>query len=318
MTTTLTDQTRSSGGALLADETRVGGVELRITDLERSLDFYTRVIGLSVHARDDRFAALGVGGEDLVTLRADPRARPAGRHAGLYHYALLFPTREELARAGRRVATTRTRIDGASDHGTHEAIYLPDPDGIGIELAADRPRERWPDLSGAAFYANGPQPLDVGALFATIEAPARGPGGESPDAPADAPPLQAAPGLSIGHVHLHVGDLAASTRFYRDGLGFEVMTSMPTATFVSAGGYHHHVAYNLWRGGGVGPAPDDVVGLLHWTLVCADPDEREAVRSRLATLGVALEERGVAPPRPASGTGATIARDPSGIAVLIR
>jgi catechol 2,3-dioxygenase len=327
MTTTLTGQTRSSSGALLADATRLGGVELRITDLDRSLDFYTRVIGLSVHARDDRFAALGVGGEDLVTLRADPRARPAGRHAGLYHYALLFPTREELARAGWRVATTRTPIDGASDHGTHEAIYLPDPDGIGIELAADRPRERWPDLGGDAFFANGPQPLDVGALFATIEPPAPVPDGVS--ASAGPPSLQAAPGLSIGHVHLHVGDLAASTGFYRDGLGFEVMTSMPTATFVSAGGYHHHVAYNLWRGGGVGPAPDDVVGLLHWTLVCADPDEREAVRSRLATLGVALEERRV-PPSPGAGApsrgggspsgeaGATIARDPSGIAVLIR
>jgi catechol 2,3-dioxygenase len=317
MTTTFTDQTRSSSGALLADETRLGGVELRITDLDRSLDFYTRVIGLSVHARDDRFAALGVGGEDIVTLRAERRARPAGRHAGLYHYALLFPTREELARAGRRVATTRTPIDGASDHGTHEAIYLPDPDGIGIELAADRPRERWPDLSGEEFFANGPRPLDVGALFATIEPPAPGRGGA--DAPAGTPSLQAAPGLSIGHVHLHVGDLAASTRFYRDGLGFEVKTSMPTATFVSAGGYHHHVAYNLWRGGGVGPAPDDVVGLLHWTLVCADPDEREAVRSRLAALGVALEEPSVAPSRPASGeTGAILARDPSGIAVLIR
>jgi catechol 2,3-dioxygenase len=294
MTTTLTDPAVSTSGALLADATRLGGVELKITDLDRSLDFYTRVIGLSVHDRGDRHAALGARGEDLVTLRADAHARPPGRHAGLYHFALLFPTREELARAGARVAATRTRIDGASDHGTHEAIYLPDPDGIGLELAADRPRERWPDLSGAEFVAHGPQPLDVGALFATIE-------GESPAALADG-------GLRMGHIHLHVGDLDAATRFYRDGLGFEVRTSMPTATFVSAGGYHHHVAYNLWRGGGVGPAPDDVVGLNHWTLLCADQAELEAVRNRLASLGVSLEQR----------DGGTFARDPSRIAVQIR
>ena len=294
MTTTLTDPAVSPTAALLADATLLGGVELTITDLARSLDFYTRVIGLSVHGRGDRHAALGAGGEDLVTLRADANARPPGRHAGLYHFALLFPPREELVRAGARVAATRTRIDGASAHGTHEAIYLPDPDGIGLELAADRPRERWPDLSGAEFVAHGPQPLDVGALFATID-------GEPPSA-------LAAGGLQMGHVHLHVGDLDASTRFYRDGLGFELGTTMPTASFVSAGGYHHHIAYNLWRGGGVGPAPDDVVGLRHWTLVCADQAELEAVRSRLASLGVTLEQRG----------DGTLARDPSRIAVLIR
>ncbi|HVC83636.1 MAG TPA: VOC family protein [Solirubrobacteraceae bacterium] len=301
MTTTVTDPPVSTTAALLADATRLGGVELTITDLARSLDFYTRVIGLSVHERGDRHAALGAGGEDIVTLRADPAARPPGRHAGLYHVALLFPTREELARAGARVAATRTRIDGASDHGTHEAIYLPDPDGIGLELAADRPRERWPDLSGAEFVAHGPQPLDVGALFATIDAEWPGTGGEAPSAPAAA-------GLRIGHLHLHVGDLDASTRFYRDGLGFEVKTTMPTASFVSAGGYHHHVAYNLWRGGGVGPAPDGVVGLRHWTLECAGQAELEAVRARLATLGVPFEPR----------DGGTFARDPSRIAVLIR
>jgi catechol 2,3-dioxygenase len=297
MTTTLANETRPK--ALLADATRLGGVELTITDLDRSLDFYTRVIGLSVHARDEQSAALGTGGEDLVTLRAQPGARPAGRHAGLYHYALLFPTREELARVARRIATARTRIDGASDHGTHEAIYLPDPDGIGIELAADRPRERWPDLRSTAFYADGPQPLDLSALFATI--------GEEPTR------TQAEGALAIGHLHLHVGDLEAANGFYRDGLGFELMTSMPTAAFVSAGGYHHHVAYNVWRGAGVGPAPEDVVGLAHWTLVTAEEDERAAVLARLATRGAVLEEHKRGAGQPAG----TLARDPFGIAVLI-
>jgi catechol 2,3-dioxygenase len=293
-TTTTTDTSTPRTGALLADATRLAGVELTITDLDRALDFYTRVIGLSVHERGERHAALGAGGEDLVTLRAQPQARPAGRHAGLYHYALLFPTREELARAGRRVAESATRIDGASDHGTHEAIYLPDPDGNGIELAADRPLDQWPDTRGLDPFAAGPAPLDIGSLFATIEG-------------TPASPLAAA-GLTMGHMHLHVGDLDAATRFYRDGLGFEVMTSLPSAVFVSAGGYHHHVAFNIWRGPGAGPAPADAVGLRHWTLVTENAAQSDAVAARLLALGVALEQH----------PDGTLARDPSGNAVLIR
>ena len=294
MTTTTVRAAGSSSGALLADATRLGGVELTVTDLGRSLDFYTRVIGLALRERGEGFAALGAGGEDLVTLRVDAAARPAARHAGLYHYALLFPTREELARVARRVAASASPVSGASDHGTHEAIYLPDPDGNGIELAADRPRDAWPDRRGGDLFTGGPAPLDIGGLFAAIE-------GEQPRPLAD-------PGLRMGHIHLHVGDLDAATRFYRDGLGFEVIATLPTAVFVAAGGYHHHVAFNVWRGVGVEPAPADAVGLRHWTLIAAGPDELEAVRRRLRSLDVALEER----------AGGTLARDPSGIAVLIR
>ena len=292
-TTTTNTDTIAPSGALLADPTRLGSVELQVSDLDRSVDFYTRVIGLTLRERDEQVAALGAGGEDLVTLHGNPAALPA-RGSGLYHYALLFPSREELAHAARRIAESATRIDGASDHGTHEAIYLPDPDGIGIELAADRPREQWPDLHSDALFAAGPQPLDVGALFETI--------GEEPTRPL------AGPGLAMGHVHLHVGDLDAASRFYVDGLGFELMMGMPTARFVSAGGYHHHVAYNVWRGLGAPAAPAGSIGLRHWTLVTAGAQERAAVSERLSALGVALEER-------AEGT---LARDPFGIAVLIR
>jgi catechol 2,3-dioxygenase len=304
MTTTRTDTAGSPSAALLADATRLGGVELTVTDLDRSLAFYTGVIGLSVRERDERFAALGAGGEDLVTLRVDPSAQRAGRDAGLYHYALLFPRREELARVARRVAESRTRIDGASDHGTHEAIYLPDPDGIGIELAADRPPEQWPDVRGGDLFTGGPQPLDLSALFATI-------GDEQPS------PLAAA-GLRMGHIHLHVGELDRATTFYRDGLGFEVMATLPTAVFVAAGGYHHHVAYNVWRGAGVGPAPANVVGLRHWTLITANAAERDAVRGRLAWLvGAPAPHDPSSPSIAADAAGATLARDPFGIAVLI-
>ena len=131
----------------LAPETRLGAVELTVTDLDRSVSFYENAIGLRTHRRDDGTAAVGAGGEDLLVLVENPDARPTGRHAGLYHFALLHPSRLELARAAARLAATRTPIQGASDHGISEAIYLPDPDGNGIELAADRPKDRWPDLS---------------------------------------------------------------------------------------------------------------------------------------------------------------------------
>jgi catechol 2,3-dioxygenase len=197
----------------------------------------------------------------VLELVEDPAARPAGRHAGLYHYALLYPTREELARAAIRLSVTQTPIEGASDHRTHEAIYLPDPDGNGIELAADRPREQWPTDLG---YAGGPAALDFGALLATVA-------GE------DFSP-QVRPGLRMGHLHLHVGDIEQGLAFYRDVLGFEVQANLGSAAFVSAGGYHHHLGFNVWRGRGVGAAPEHTVGLRHWTVAVPDA---EKIRARV-------------------------------------
>jgi catechol 2,3-dioxygenase len=283
----------STAGARLADATRLGAVDLTVTDLDRSIGWYQDSLGLRQHRREGDAAALGAGGEDLVVLHENPSARPAGRHSGLYHYALLYPTREELGRAGLRLAATRTPIQGASDHGTHEAIYLPDPDGIGIELAWDRARELWPDISGPGGYGGGPAPLDIEGLLATVA-------GEGVTPRADI-------ALRMGHVHLHVGDLDAATRFYRDGLGFDVMTDLGSAVFVSAGGYHHHVGFNVWQGQGAPPAPADAVGLRHWTLVADGSGEIDAIRRRLADIGAPLQER----------EDGLLATDPSGIAVLV-
>src|SRR5918911_5283373 len=156
---------------------RLGPVDLTVADVDRAVDWYQRALGLRVHAREDASAELGDGNETVVVLHEDPQARPAGRHAGLFHYALLYPSREELARAALRLIGTRTPIQGASDHRTHEAIYLPDIDGNGIELAADRPREEWPERLG---YDRGPAPLDFDSLLATVAgedpAPHVGPG----------------------------------------------------------------------------------------------------------------------------------------------
>jgi catechol 2,3-dioxygenase len=269
---------------------RLGAVHLTVTDLDRSVDFYESSIGLRVHHREDGVVTMGVGDEDLLILYGEPSARRARRHAGLYHYALLFPSRQELARAALRLAATQTPIQGASDHGTHEAIYLPDPDGNGIELAADRPRELWPR---PLEYAGGPHPLDLDGLLATIA-------GEEPRG-------KASPGLVVGHVHLHVGDLERGLGFYRDVLGFELMTFMPgAAAFVAAGGYHHHLGFNIWRGEGVPPVPEGGVGLRHWTVVLDDPEEVAAVRERIREAGIASEER----------EGGFLVRDPWGLAVL--
>jgi catechol 2,3-dioxygenase len=253
---------------------RLGAVHLTVSDLDRSVSFYEDAIGLRLHRRADSRAAMGAGEEDLIVLYEEPEARRAGRHAGLYHYALLFPSREELAHAALRLAATRTRIQGASDHGTHEAIYLPDPDGNGIELAADRPRERWPRT---LEYAGGPHPLDLEGLLAAVA-------GEEPRD-------EAGPGLAIGHVHLHVGDLERGLGFYRDVLGFEQTAFMPgAAAFVAAGGYHHHLGFNVWRGEGVSAAPEGRVGLRHWTVVLEEQEQVAAVGERVRAAGIVIEE----------------------------
>ena len=271
---------------------RLGAVHLAVTDLDRSVAFYEGAIGLRLHRREDGVAAMGVGGEDLLVLYEEPDARRAGRHAGLYHYALLHSSREELARTAARLTSTGTYIQGASDHGVSEAIYLPDPDGNGIELAADRSRESWPDLANPGWNG-GPEPLDMDGLVATVR-------GEEIRPEID-------PNLVVGHVHLHVGDLERGLAFYRDVIGFELMTFLPgAAAFVAAGGYHHHLGFNVWRGNGVPPAPAGRVGLRHWTVVLEDREEVAAVSERIREAGSATEER----------EGGVLVRDPWGIAVL--
>jgi len=274
----------------LPDDLSLGEVHLIVTDLDRSIDFYERAIGLRTSSRGDGTAALGAGADDLLVLHERPGARPAGRHAGLYHFALLHPTRQELARAVQRLTATATPIQGASDHGISEAIYLPDPDGNGIELAADRPRERWGDLRDPTTI--GPAPLDMAGLLATIA-------GEDPSPLADRD-------LRVGHLHLHVGNVEQGLAFYRDILGFEVMTDFGTAAFVAAGGYHHHLGFNVWRGEGVPPVPEDVVGLERWT-IRLDSKSLGELRGRLDRAGTAFEPAGEG----------ILVRDPWGIAVEI-
>jgi catechol 2,3-dioxygenase len=268
--------TSPAAAPTLAATTRLGATHLTVSDLDRSLRFYQDAIGLRVHSHQDGRAAVGAGAEDVLVLVEEAGAARAGRHAGLYHVALLYPSREELAFAVDRLIRTRTPVEGMSDHGTHEAIYLPDPDGNGLELAADRPRSEWPAGLG---YSGGPAPLDVENLYALARE-------------ADVPQF-VGEGLRTGHLHLHVSELDPARDFYR-GVGFDVQFEMPTAVFLSAGGYHHHVAVNTWRGRGVPPVPANTVGMRHWTVIVT-PEDLEAIAGR---AGASASEGGLVLPDP--------------------
>jgi catechol 2,3-dioxygenase len=277
----------------LPDGLRLGPVRLTVTAIDPSVAFYQDVLGLRLHRREEAEVAMGDGERELVVLVENQGARPAGRHAGLYHYCLLFGSRDELARAAVRIAVTGTAIQGASDHGTHEAIYLADPHGNGIELAADRPRTAWPDVRSPAGYAGGPAALDIQGVLAEVA-------GEQPR-------RHVARGMAVGHMHLHVGDVGQALAFYRDALGFDLMVNLGTAAFVSSGGYHHHLGFNIWRGVGVPALPAGSVGLREWTIVLPEAGDVEAARGRLARAGAQIEER----------PDGFLGRDPWGIPVAV-
>ena len=291
---TIENHTEPPTAAPLPDALRLGPVHLTVSDLDGSIDFYEGSLGLQLHARGGATATLGAGEEDLVVLVEEPGAASGGRHAGLYHFALLFPGREELARAVLRLAATRTGIDGAADHGVSEAIYLRDPDDNGIELYADRPRESWPAPRTPGerieIYTIA---LDMQALLDTVA-------GEEPQE-------QAGPGLKMGHVHLHVADIGRGLAFYRDVLGFEVMVNLGSAAFVSAGGYHHHLGFNVWLGNDVKPRPARTAGLRHWVIVLPGAPDLAAVRARVSAAGLPVEER----------EGGFLVRDPWETAVIV-
>jgi catechol 2,3-dioxygenase len=272
---------------------RLGPVHLTVTDLDRSIRFYEDSIGLRVQHRAGDTVTLGTGSEPALVLVEEPSATRAGRHTGLYHVALLYPSRLELARVTRRLAELRTPVEGASDHHTHEALYLPDPDGNGLELAADRPRDQWPK-QGELNWNGRPDPLDVHALLELV---------------ADEPVQErAGDGLVVGHLHMHVRDVDEAVAFYRDVLGLDEMMRIPTAAFMAAGGYHHHLGLNTWRGEGIPPAPATAVGLRHWTIELPTEADVATVAARASAAGARSEQR-------ADGL---LLTDPSGIPVLLR
>jgi catechol 2,3-dioxygenase len=273
--------------AIIDPATSVGDVHLTISDLARSVQFYESHLGFLVHRRDDRTAWLGAGGRDLLVLSQCETAPRVRGTTGLYHFAILVPARADLARALRRLVDNGTVIQGAADHGVSEALYLADPDGNGIEIYRDRPRAEWPHAGGQLRM--GADPIDLDELLA---------GKTDPDGSA---PL--APGTLIGHVHLHVSRLDDAERFYVGVLGFELMQRYgPSALFVSAGGYHHHIGLNTWAGVGAPPPPPGAIGLHHFVVRLPTAAAVEEVAARAVAAGVPTE----------AVEGGFLVRDPAG------
>ena len=266
--------------------TRIGRAALRVVDLDETTAFYRDVVGLAVLDRDGDEAVLGVDAADrapvsLLVLRRDPDAPERGAtDAGLFHTAFRVPSRAALGEALGRVRD-RWRLDGASDHLVSEALYLDDPEGNGVEIYRDRPREEWPaDDDGTVQMAT--EPLDLEGVAAAAE-------GEG-TAAADRVPAD----TDVGHVHLEVTSLAAFEAVYVDGIGFEVGMTGPDVRFVAAGGYHHHLGANTWRGR---TTPASGRGLAWFEVVVPDDDALDAARARLdaaasgGDVEFAVEER---------------------------
>jgi catechol 2,3-dioxygenase len=268
----------------------IGGVGLIVRDLERMTAYYRELLGLDV-ARTEQGAALGVAGVPFLDLIHKPDALPDDpREAGLYHTAFLMPARADLARWILHVAKNRVPVTGASDHDVSEAIYLDDPEGNGVEVYVDRPRSAW-KIDGQTIFQKT-EHLDVEAIISEID-------------PATATYDAAPAGLRVGHIHLRCGDTQQAEAFYVRALGLEVTRRRYGATFMSTGGYHHHVAANIWHSDGAGPRSGKRGGLDWFTIEANDAAILEATRARLTAAGVAIEER----------DGGFAATDPSGIGV---
>jgi catechol 2,3-dioxygenase len=281
----------------LPEGTGIGSLHLRVADLQRSLSFYRDLLGLTETNRIDSTISLSASrtGESIISLTEKREAKPRPSHStGLYHAAIVLPNRKELARVFARLYSQGWPFQGFADHGVSEALYLADAEGNGIELYADRPRDRWLRKDGQIQMVT--LSLDLENLLAELTK-------------GDDPWAGIHPETRIGHIHLQVSDLRKAERFYHELLGFDVtQRSFPGALFVSAGGYHHHIGLNVWDSlGGTAPS-SDVLGLTKFSITIPGASERSVLRERLLEAGIPLEE---------TETGVLI-RDDDGIAIEVR
>ena len=266
------DPSLTSPDARLPAETHLGRVRLQVADLDRSIGYYEQVLGLRTLERRAGEAVLGdqVSKVPLIELREQPGANPVRRrgHLGLFHFAILLPDRAALGRLLRHLASIGAQV-GASDHLVSEALYLHDPDGLGIEVYADRPRSTWVRRDGEMVVET--KPLDLESVIAA--------GGT-------APWTGMPEGTVMGHMHLHVSNLKHAAAFYRDALGLDATVwSYPGALFLSAGGYHHHLGVNTWAGEDAPRPTDGDARLLEWEVVLPGREDVAAAAGRLAAAG---------------------------------
>lgn len=258
----------------LAAQTTLGHVRLTVPNLKRSLAFYQDVLGFRLQRMEKNAAHLGAGGAALLVLDENPDAKPQRFATGLYHFAILVPSRLELARALRNFIQHDIEL-GFGDHIVSEAIYFSDPDGNGIEVYRDRPRSEWYDKNGN--FVMGTLPVDVRGVLRELE--------NEPDAWAGL-----ARATVLGHMHLKVADVNRAAAFYRDVIGLDEMANMGSAAFLSAGGYHHHLGMNNWESAHAPAPPPDSVGLQYFTLVLPNADELARVATRVRAAEFVLQE----------------------------
>lgn len=256
----------------IADATRIGYVHLRVRDLERSLAFYLDVLGLKLVSGGAHTATLSATGRGpgliVLTARKDAPARPP-RSTGLYHFAIRLPSRRALALMIRHLEQMQWPVQGYADHDVSEAVYLGDPDGIGIEVYADRPRDEWPLRNGQVEMVT--EPLELDRLMRELDT-----------WPGEWEGLD--PATDIGHIHLRVSNLEAAEEFYHGVLGFDVMQrDLVGALFLAAGGYHHHIGANTWASLGAPRPPADAVGLISFGVLVPDADTLREVTKRLGS-----------------------------------
>jgi catechol 2,3-dioxygenase len=267
--------------------TFVGEVNLKVQDLQRSLSFYQEVIGFKVLEQTEKRATLTADGiHPLLTLEELEESLPKEpRTTGLYHFALLLPSREDLGKILAHLIKLNIQL-GSSDHLVSEALYLSDPDGNGIEIYRDRPSSDWKWNGDQVEMAV--DPLDARGILAEAD-------GESwHGLPAD---------TVIGHIHLHVSDLKSTEEFYVKGLGFDVVSRFGNqALFISTGGYHHHIGLNTWNGIGAPRQSENSAGLNWFTLHFPSEEKRSTTIRRLESLGAKLQKQ----------NGKLLTQDPSG------
>lgn len=263
--------------ATLHEDVQIGLVQIRVSNLERSIAFYQNVVGFSILRQTGQEVEMTADGvHPLLILREIGGAQILRRNsvAGLYHFAILLPDRPSLGLTLRNLISSGIQV-GQGDHLVSEALYIQDPDNNGIELYRDRPRDNW-KRDAAGDYIMTTDPVDVDGLLAASE------GLTWNGLPA---------GTVIGHVHFHVGDLAEAGEFYVDALGFEPTTHYgDSALFISAGGYHHHMGLNIWAGQGAPAAPSDAPGIDYFTLLLPDSGELAKVSERMRKAGYVVTE----------------------------
>jgi catechol 2,3-dioxygenase len=277
----------------IAPETTIGEVQLTVSNLDRSLKFYRDQLGFRLLSQEGGQAVLGAGA-GFLRLFENPQARQVKGVTGLYHFAVLLPDRRSFARLIFHLAENGIEVAGVADHGVSEAIYMSDPDGNGIELYSDRRRNDWPrdDLGRLQM---GTEQLDLEDLLLELR--------DGMDLFTGLPE-----DTRVGHIHLHVANLAEADHFYRQVMGFELMQRYGAgAMFFSAGGYHHHVGVNTWAGEGAPPPPPDAAGLRWFEIRLPGQPALDAISARLQAAGIAFEAH----------QGSLLLRDPSQNGILL-